>query len=486
MPFNDILLAAVNARYSHTSFGLRWLWANLGELQSRASILEFDLKRAERLLPALQANPPRILGLGVYIWNVSLLTEIVSSIRQTLPETLVVLGGPEISHEYEDTRLFADAHYLVRGEGEIAFARLARALLAGEQPEQKVIDAPPPNLAELTLPYAAYTDEDIAHRMLYVETSRGCPFQCEFCLSSIERSVRYFPLGPFLAAMEQLIERGARHFKFVDRTFNVHRERMDAVLDFFQARWRDGMQLHFEIVPDRLDRHTLERIQAMPPEGLHLEAGVQTFHPGAQAAISRCQDLEKTEANLRFLREETGALLHADLIAGLPGESWESWRDGFNRLWALRPHVIQAGILKRLRGTPIARHTATHRMRYASEPPYEILENDCLSCEQLEHLKRFARYLDLFANAGHFPGTLPRLWEAGPTPFDAFMDFSDFVWTATSKTHQIALAERVTLLYRFLVMRHAGQPEEIEAALRRDFCSKPGRSDRLVFDVPDS
>ena len=480
----DIILATINARYSHTSFGLRWLWANLGDLQGCTHIREYDLRPpplviAEQLL----AEKPKIIGFGVYIWNVTPLTHVIQIIKAVAPEIVLVIGGPEVSHEFEDTPIFHAADYLVRGEGELAFADLARRLLSGERPEGKVLSPPPPDLAALTLPYEAYTAEDLARRILYVESSRGCPFRCEFCLSSIGGPVRFFPLEPFFDAMERLIERGARRFKFVDRTFNVNRERMDAVLDFFQARWQEGMQLHFEIVPDRLDAHALERIKAMPPESLHLEVGVQTYHEPSQSAISRRQDLNKTETTLRFLREETGVLLHADLIAGLPEEGWEQFADGFNRLWAVQPHAIQVGILKRLKGAPIQRHDDTCAMAYSPVPPYEVLQTHRLSFAQVQRLKRFARYFDLFVNSEDFPEALSWLWKTVDTPFDAFMGFSDWLWANTGRSHEFSLADRVMLLYRFLVERNAAAPDLLEATLRRDYHQVPGRTDRLSFPV---
>jgi len=478
----DLVLATINARYSHASFGLRWLWANLGELRERAAIREFDLRPPPAVIAEqLLAERPKVIGFGVYIWNVTPITQVAQIIKAVAPEVVLILGGPEASHEFEDTPIFHAADYLVRGEGELAFAELARRLLDGERPMEKVLSPTPPDLAGLVLPYMAYTAEDLARRTVYVETSRGCPFRCEFCLSSIGGPVRCFPLAPFFDAMEELIAQGARRFKFVDRTFNVSSERMDAVLDFFQARWQEGMQLHFEIVPDRLDRHALERIQAMPPGGLHLEVGVQSYHGPSQTAISRRQDLGKTETALRFLREETGTLLHADLIAGLPEEDWDSFANGFNRLWAARPHAIQVGILKRLKGAPIARHDTACAMAYAATPPYDVLQTHRLSFAQLQRIKRFARYFDLFVNSGDFPESLDWLWKAGTTPFDAFMAFSDWLWAETGRTHEFSLADRAMLLYRFLAERHVAEPDIMEVAIRRDFHRVPGRTDRLRF-----
>ena len=292
-----ILLATANARYTHPAFGLRWLWANLGPLRAHAAIREYTLSQSPLdIAEDLLRLNPRIIGLSVHIWNVTLLTEVARIIKTVSPETVLVIGGPEVSYEYEGTPIFAAADYLIRGEGEVAFAALAKDLLEGRKPPEKVIAAEPPDLAGLVLPYKAYSDEDLARRLTYVEASRGCPFGCEFCLSSLDARVREFPLERFLDALSDLIERGARRIKFVDRTFNLRAERVEAILDFFKRNWRDGMVVHFEILPDRLSERMLEQIAAFPPGNLHLEVGVQSLNPASLEAIGRRQDIDQTLA----------------------------------------------------------------------------------------------------------------------------------------------------------------------------------------------
>lgn len=484
-PTVPIVLTTINARYTHAALGLRYLKANLGPLREQAAIREFHISQpALQIAEALLAEDPRLIGMGVYIWNAGLSAEVVQIVKALRPEITIVLGGPEASHEYEGTELFARADYLIRGEGEEAFAALARRILAGDAPKEKVTAPPAPDPARLALPYGLYTDEDIAHRRLYVEASRGCPFRCEFCLSSLDPAVREFPLEPFLSAMAALIERGARHFKFVDRTFNLNRDRVFAMLDFFLARWREGMQLHFEIVPDRLSEGLLQAMARFPAAGLHLEVGIQTFNPEVQALISRKQDLPKTIANLRFLRERTQALIHADLIAGLPGESWESFAAGFDRMVSLRPHQIQVGILKRLKGAPIARHALTQGLAFAAHPPYEILATNKLDFAQMQRLRRFARFFDLYYNSENFPRTLELLWHSRASAFGAFMGLADEIWAHSGRTHEFPLLKLAQYLYEFLMREGADEPQTIAAALEQDFYRHPGRKEKLEFLRP--
>ena len=251
--------------------------------------------------------------------------------------------------------------------------RHAEAALGAPLP--KIIPAELPDFSQIVLPYDLYTDDDIAHRIIYVEASRGCPFTCEFCLSSLDIPVRQVPLPALLEQLQRLLDRGVKQFKFVDRTFNLNVDISKTILEFFLERYQPGHFFHFEMIPDRLPESLREIIAKFPPGALQFEVGVQTFNEEVGAAIKRRQNYERLEDNFRFLRHETGVHIHADLIVGLPGETLESFAAGFDRLIALGPQEIQVGILKRLRGTPIVRHDAEWQMVYNPHPPYEILQN---------------------------------------------------------------------------------------------------------------
>jgi radical SAM superfamily enzyme YgiQ (UPF0313 family) len=465
----DIVLATLNAKFIHASFGLRCLLANLGELRPRAALAEFTvgerpLDVAERVL----ALEPQIVGLGVYIWNVASATELVAVLKRLRPDLVVVLGGPEVSHETGAQEIVRLADYTITGEGDLAFRDLCRAVLAGRPSAQKIIAAPPPDLTALTLPYDEYTAADIAHRLVYVEASRGCPFDCEFCLSSLDTAVRPFPPEPFLAALDRLLDRGVRHFKFVDRTFNLNLATASRILEFFLARRNPGLFLHFEMIPDRLPEELREAIARFPAGALQFEVGVQTFNPEVAARISRRQDAAQLEDNFRFLREQTGVHVHADLIAGLPGETLESFAAGFDRLVALRPQEIQVGILKRLRGTPIVRHDAEWGVVWSPLPPYELLCNRLLDFATMQRLRRFARHWDLVGNSGHFVETLPRFWAGGGSPFAAFLQFSDWFHAREGRQHGIGLPRLTEAVFDYLVGERGQPATEVAVALARD------------------
>jgi hypothetical protein len=269
--------------------------------------------------------------------------------------------------------------------------------------------------------------------------------------------------------MQGLLDRGARQFKFVDRTFNLNLATGRAILRFFRDRWRDGMFLHFEMIPDRLPEALREEIAWFPEGSLQFEIGIQSFNPEVCALISRKQDATRTAENFRFLREQTGVHLHADLIVGLPGETLESFARGFDRLVALRPQEIQVGILKRLRGTPIMRHDADWEMRYSPFPPYEILSNRNLDFPTLQRLRRFARFWDLVANSGRFTETLPTIWAGHESPFDRFLAFSDWLHAELKQTHAISLDRLAHGLLRWLTGPGGFPAENASKAMAADW-----------------
>jgi radical SAM superfamily enzyme YgiQ (UPF0313 family) len=282
-----IVLATLNAKYIHASFGLRYLLANLGPLRAESCLLEFDIQqRPNDIVEAILAREPKIVGLGVYIWNVAESTQVVATLKRVRPELIVILGGPEVSYEVEEQEIIRLADYVVTGEADLKFAEVCQQILGGTPPAGKIVTAEFPDLAQLKLPYDLYADEDVAHRVIYVEASRGCPFTCEFCLSSLDVPVRQFPPALLLAQMERLLERGVRQFKFVDRTFNLNIASSKAILQFFLERWRPGLFVHFEMIPDRLPEALRSVIAQFPPGALQFEVGVQTFNEEVSRNIS--------------------------------------------------------------------------------------------------------------------------------------------------------------------------------------------------------
>jgi len=495
-----IVLTTLNAKYIHASLGLRYLLANMAryggeDLRARTVLREFTIARKpEEISAALLAElgdgstgeegaiaPPQIVGFGVYIWNVRQTTEVVRLLKQARPDIKVVLGGPEVSYEWEDQEIVALADYLITGWGDVSFAKLCRALCHDPQPLMKVIAGEQPPLDQIAMPYAEFSADDLAHRLLYVEASRGCPFKCEFCLSSLDKTAWAFDLDSFLAELDTLYQRGARNFKFVDRTFNLKVDASLRILQFFLDRLQadagaeNDLFIHFEVIPDHLPDRLKALIAKFPPGSLQLEIGIQSFNPEVQQRISRRQDNDKSAENLHWLVTQSHAHLHTDLIFGLPGETLESFAQGFDRLYALRPHEIQLGILKRLRGTPIARHSVAHRMHYDPLPPYTAQQTDVVDAATLQRFTRLARYWDLLANSGRFKQTMPLLM-AGPSPFAAFLAFSDWLWQSRQKTSGLSPEMLVDGLFDYLTAAQRQDQNVVRASLLADYLASGARA----------
>lgn len=336
----------------------------------------------------------------------------------------------------------------------------------------KVIHASPADLKHVTLPYDEYTDEDIAHRRIYVESSRGCPFKCEYCLSALEESVRFFPPERVFPEFKKLIERGVRIFKFLDRSFNINTAHAAAVLRFFLENRRDGMMLHLEWEPELLPPTLEKLITEAPPGFLQLEVGVQTFNPEVAARIDRRLDAEKVEAHIRKLAAMPSVHLHADLIAGLPGETFDSIAAGFDRLHACGPDEIQLGILKKLRGAPIAKHDAEWQMVYNTSPPYDVLQTATLNFVELQQIRRFARFWDIIVNNGRFPETSKLIWQNQPSVFAAFMEWSEWIYQQTHTTFGFTPARLAQLLEQFLTEQRGLNVKTVRHAIDADLAAR--------------
>ena len=477
---SEIVLTTLNARYAHAAFGLRYLLANLGPLRERACLVEFDItQRPVDVLEVILAQNPKIVGIGVYIWNAEQSLRLVADLKRVRPEVIVVLGGPEVSHETDQQEICRLADYIITGEADLAFAELCQKLLDGTRPLMRVIPANLPEMDRLVLPYDLYDAQDVSHRVIYVEASRGCPFRCEFCLSSLDVPVRNVPLDAFLAQMQNLLDRGVRQFKFVDRTFNLNLNIGRSILQFFHQRYEPGLFLHFEMIPDRLPEPLRDWIRKFPPGALQFEVGIQTFNEDVSARISRRQDNSKLADNLRFLREQTGVHVHADLIVGLPGETIESFAAGFDRVIDLGPQEIQVGILKRLRGTPIVRHDAEFEMVYSPHPPYEILQNNQLDFAAMQRMRRFSRFWNLIANSGNFVESTPLIWSGQPSAFGGFLELADWLFARVGRQHAIALPRLAEFLFQFLTTERAIEVPVVAETLARDYA----RGNRA--DLPD-
>ncbi len=455
---NGILLVAVNARYGHCSLAARTLLVNLGPWRAAATLLETDLEIQPLQLAAdIVARAPRVVGFSVYLWNRGQVRETLAILRRVAPTVRVVVGGPEIVDGCAgDWRGLADL--LVVGEGETIWREACDGWLqpgapppGGGEREPALRVAVPEELSTLLLPDDLYSDTDIAHRTVFVESSRGCPYRCVYCTSGGTR-LRLWPLERLEPSFDRLLARGVRAFRFLDRSFNAAEEHACRVLDFFLARHPGRLQLHFEIVPRRMGEALRGRLMAFPPGVLHLEVGVQTLNPEVARRIGRDGGPELALETLQFLMRETGASVHADLIFGLPGEDETSFAAGFDRLVRLfDPPELQLNILKRLPGTPLADAAAFPGLAFNPHPPYELLAGDALDFEALVRLQGVARLWELIHNRGRFSRTAARIWQAGDgSPYDRYRALAARILAAEGRLYALNGSRLTEHLIRFL------------------------------------
>ncbi|MEA3512245.1 MAG: DUF4080 domain-containing protein, partial [Campylobacterota bacterium] len=444
----DIILTTLNGRYTHSAIGLRYLYANLKELQEKTQIQEYVInEKMQDIAEKLLSKSPKIIGIGVYIWNATDISELIKIIKKVSPKTTIILGGPEVS--YTPFRVDMDsADYIIQGEGEIQFYSICKELLENNKVKQRIFTPLELELKDIKLPYKYYTQNDIDNRYIYVEASRGCPYSCEFCLSSIDKKVRNFDIEKIVEEFQILWDKGVRNYKFIDRTFNLNIKVATRLLDFFLEK-DEPYTTHFEVIPDNFPEALREKIKLFPPTSLQLEIGIQTLKKDIALNIKRNLNIPKIKENLAFLENETNAHIHLDLIIGLPGESIESFGENLDYLCSLSKSEVQVGVLKKLSGTTLNRHDEVYGMVYTDIPPYDILANDLIPFTKMQEMKRFARFWDLVYNSGNFTKTFNFLVE-DKSVYETFFDFSLWLYAQTHSTWQISLDRLAKFLFDYI------------------------------------
>lgn len=475
----DIILCTLNSTYQHCSFGLRYIFANLEEFQERTEIMEFTVAQNPKdIVQKILDKSPQVVGFGVYIWNTRETQHVIEILKAVSPKTAIVLGGPEVSYEAETQAIVNLADHVIQGEADFLFLEFCQYYF-NNQPIPKIINAKLPDIKKIKLPYSLYSDQDIANRIIYVEASRGCPYKCEYCLSSLDKSVRNFELTSLLGELGKLLDRGVRQFKFVDRTFNLSPTISKQILEFFLNRIQLGLFLHFEMVPDRLPDELKDLIERFPKGSLQFEIGIQTFNPVVAKNVSRRQDYEKIKENFKYLKEKTSVHTHADLIFGLPGETLESFGQGFDILADYAPDEIQIGVLKRLKGFPLSRHDNEFKMVYDKQPPFQILQNSVLDYYSIQILSQFAKTWDLISNSGNFPNLMNALFSYAKqyklSCFDEVLKLSEFLKIRHPQSHGISLLNLLESVWLFFSAHKLSTLHSIEELLALDYAYKKRR-----------
>lgn len=439
------VIATLNAKYIHMSLALRYLKA-YSEREFDIEMAEYTIKDpAMNVVTDLYRRAPDVVGFSCYIWNIEETIVIIRMLRKVLPNVRIVLGGPEVSYdtEYWMERI-PEVDFIVMGEGEETFHHLLTELRDGTEKFHFVFGVayrgrdgevlvnpgrPKAVLDELPSPHYFASDvPDLPNRVVYFETSRGCPFSCQFCLSSIEVGVRYFDIERSKRDLLHLIQSGARLIKFVDRTFNIKREYALEIFQFLIDNHGGNCVFQFEITADIMRPEVLEFLNEHAPPGLfRFEIGVQSTNDETNAIIKRRQNFAKLSRTVTMIRESGKIDQHLDLIAGLPEEDYASFAKTFNDVFALRPEELQLGFLKMLRGTGVRARAAEHGYVYMDHAPYEILSNDVLSFADIARIKQAEDVLEKYWNAHRADATVRYLVDqVFPSAWDFFQGFGAY------------------------------------------------------------
>lgn len=438
-----IVLATLNAKYIHTSLALRYLRAYARRDFPDIDLCEYTIKDVALNIAAdIHKRKPDVVAFSCYIWNIEETIPILQMIRKTNPNVKIILGGPEVSYDTEQwMHRLPEVDAIVINEGEKTFHHLLQEI-EGERrfhlvpgicyrDEEGTVKRTFPreklNLEEIPSPF----DEDdlptLKNRVVYFECSRGCPFSCSYCLSSIETGVRYFPLERTLAELKRLIDAGIKTVKFVDRTFNIHRRYALTVFDFLIKNYK-GTIFQFEITADILKPDVVQYLAENAPPGIfRFEIGVQSTNDLTNEIVHRKQNWEKLVNTVLGVKNSGKIDQHLDLIAGLPEEDYDSFRKTFNDVFSLGAEELQLGFLKMLRGTGVRAEAEKYGYAYMDKAPYEILYNDVLSFDDVIRIKRVEDVLEKFWNAHRTDRTVKYLVsQAFETPFDFFQTFGDY------------------------------------------------------------
>lgn len=457
-----IVLTTLNAKYIHTSLALRYLQAYCRPVHD-IHIKEFSINNSLLdILSELYAEKPAVLGVACYIWNINMTLELVRLIKKVLPNIIIILGGPEVSYDPEPImNQYPEVDYIVQGEGEETLGHLLSCIkkrikpqetpnLVWRQGEEVIITAGSGIVADLnTIPFP-YQDNDIPglkDKIIYYESSRGCPFSCQYCLSSITKGVRFLALERVFSDIAFFVQHDVRQVKFVDRTFNAKKEYYLPILKFIAGK-NCKTNFHFEIAADILDEEVLQLLSDIPTGRVQFEIGVQSTNPATLKHIQRTNHWPKIVDAVSRIVAYGNIHVHLDLIVGLPEEGSEQFEQSFNDVYQLRPHMLQIGFLKLLKGSGIRLSAQEHHYIFMDTAPYQVLGNQYLSYDEIRKLHQLEEVFNQIYNSSKFKYSLPFFIQLhGGNAFKFYQDLTDF-WEE-HKLHLISHSPKALFIHVF-------------------------------------
>ena len=469
----NVVLSTLNSKFIHSSLALRYLKA-YGEAHGQAyDIVEYTINMPVlHILSDITEHDIDVLGFACYIWNIEMTLHVVDMVKAVRPDIKIVLGGPEVSFTADELlERCPNIDYIVQGEGEEAFHALVTALQLGNDGLDPVIPGvrgrrdgsilgsleavEVSDLSSIPFPYTEEDMEDLEHKIIYYESSRGCPFSCQYCLSGNKNTVRFFPQERTLEELQWFIDHGVKQVKFVDRTFNCAPHHHRPLMEFMRDSDTD-MNFHLEMEPELMTEWETNILCETPPGRIQIEVGVQSTHKKTLDAINRYNDWPYIQKSIRPIIQAGRTHVHMDLIVGLPHEDFKRFGQSFNDLFSLQPHALQIGFLKLLKGSGVRR---MREYKYVADPlaPYEVLSTHVLPYDDVRFLKYFEDVFERFYNSERFRTTFGYIGQQlihGET--DAFTYFCDMTraWLKEGN-HKVNLKDidQIEFLYRFFLAK---------------------------------
>ena len=467
----NVVLSTLNSKFIHSSLALRYLKA-YGEAHGQAyDIVEYTINMPVlHILSDITEHDIDVLGFACYIWNIEMTLHVVDMVKAVRPDIKIVLGGPEVSFTADELlERCPNIDYIVQGEGEEAFHALVTALQLGNDGLDPVIPGvrgrkdgsilgsleavEVSDLSSIPFPYTEEDMADLEHKIIYYESSRGCPFSCQYCLSGNKNTVRFFPQKRTLQELQWFIDHGVKQVKFVDRTFNCAPHHHRPLMEFMRDSDTD-MNFHLEMEPELMTEWETNILCETPPGRIQIEVGVQSTHKKTLDAINRYNDWPYIQKSIRPIIQAGRTHVHMDLIVGLPHEDFNRFGQSFNDLFSLQPHALQIGFLKLLKGSGVRR---MREYKYVADPlaPYEVLSTHVLPYDDVRFLKYFEDVFERFYNSERFRTTFGYIGQQlihGET--DAFTYFCDMTraWLKEGN-HKVNLKDidQIEFLYRFFL-----------------------------------
>lgn len=481
-----IILTAINSQYVHLNVAVRYLKKYVeANSEIRLDIYETNINnQLINIIKDIFEQQPDMVIFSTYIWNKEYVFDITKELKKILPNVKIALGGPEVSYEWDKTiQENSEIDYILTGEGEKILLNFltkniseVKGVVYRENGEIKYngVETLIENLDIIPFPY---DDEELEDRtkIFYYESSRGCPFNCSYCMSSIDKSVRYYSIDRTKKDLKRFLDSPIKLLKFVDRTFNLSKEKYMAIWKFLLENYREGITFHFEINANIFDDETLDFLETVPKGYFQFEIGVQTIDPQAMKSIGRVNNLEKLEHNIK--RISRNIHLHLDLIAGLPYETYDKFRYSFDYVHKLKPEMIQLGFLKLLKGTKMYEEREQYSYKYFSKPPYEVFSNEFINFSEIVKLKNIEKALDFYYNSEKFPNSVQWIIE---THYDSAFSFYEDIADYFDKKGYLKVSHKestlFTLLYDFYRYKEFSMLEIFIEYLKYDYLmiGKPG------------